>query len=297
MAISPYGPGRGSGMLDLALAALAGGSVAFATFAMPDTLFARIIVASNLPELLAAARPPLGDTARWAAIAAAGAATALLVWVLLRALDRVPAGRRSPATPFADGEPAADAPRVRRADAHPDAPTRRPLRAGRELGEPSEEPPPPPEDTLDLVEEAPEERFADLVPQPLPGFLVPQETEEAAEAGRSAEARESLEALSDQLPAAAAEGGGKSIGDLMQRLESGLSRREPSPSRQAAVPPVAAARPEPPEAPAPPKPSRTPLDLSPPEPPPSEAAPPAEDRVGHRLRGAINDLNKLSGLG
>lgn len=297
MARSSYGPGRGGGgLLDFAVAALAGGSFAFATYAMPDALFAQIVVASRLPELLPAAQPPLGDTARWAAVAAAGLATALLAWALLRSLDHVPAGRRSGASARADGESLAEAPRVRRADAHPDAPTRRPLRAGRELGEPAEAPPPA-EDTLELVDEAPEERFADLIPQPLPGFLVPQAPEATAEADEPAEADESLEGLSGQLPVAAEDTGGKTIGDLMQRLESGLSRRAPGASEPAAAPSVAAAPADPPPAAPPPKPSRTPLDLSPPAPPPSEEAPPAEDRVGHRLRSAINDLQKLSGHG
>ena len=294
--------GRGAGIFDLAVAALAGGSAAFAAFAMPDRLFAQIVVASRLPEILAAAQPPLGDTARWAAVAAAGVATALLVWALLRALDHVPAGRLSrPGAAPAGDEPFADALRVRRADAHPDAPARRPLRAGRELGEPDE--PPPAEDTLELVEVEPEERFADLIPQPLPGFLVPQEeAEEIAGADRPAEADESLETLSAQLPDAAGDGGGKSISDLMQRLESGLSRRERAAAEEAAAPPAAAVPPvaaPPADAPPPPptKPSRTPLDLSSPAPPQVEEAPPAEDRVGHRLRSAISDLQKLSGHG
>jgi hypothetical protein len=298
MANSSYGNGRGGGasLLDLAVAALAGGSVAFATYAMPDSLFTQIVVASRLPELLPAAQPPLGDTARWAAVAAAGIVTAILVWALLRALDHVPARRLPQArTAPADGEPSADTPRVRRADAHPDAPTRRPLRAGRELGEPAEEAPPA-EDTLDLVEEAPEERFADLIPQPLPGFLVPQEAESATEAGAPEEDEESLKALSAQLPDPERDNGGKSIGDLMQRLESGLSRRSPGVAEQAAVPSVIEPAAESAPASPPPKPSRTPLDLSPPA-PPGEEPPPAEDRVGHRLRSAINDLQKLSGHG
>jgi hypothetical protein len=296
MAGSFSGRRRGSGLLDLAVAALAGGSVAFATFAMPDGLFAQIVVASRLPDLLAAAQPPLGDTARWSAIAAAGATTFLLAWALLRALDRVPSRRRPPAeSGFA--EPFAELPRVRRADAHPDAPARRPLRAGHELGEPLEGPPPM-EDTLDLVEPVPEERFADLTPQPLPGFLVPQHDEAAPEGdGDPAEADNGLETLSAQLPQAAGDGPGRTIGDLMQRLESGLSRREQGMPEAPAAPHVAAAPVQTAPAPSPAKPSRTPLDLSPPAAAAADQPPPAEDRVGHRLRSAINDLQKLSGHG
>lgn len=291
MARSLSGPRRGTGFFDLAVAALAGGAAAFATFAMPDALFAQFVVASRLPELLPAAQPPLGETARWAAVAAAGVATAFLVWALLRALDRVPAPSHSQAA----AAPFAEAPRVRRADAHPDAPARRPLRAGRELGEPCDEAPPA-DETLELVEEAPEERFADLVPQPLPGFLVPQDREEIAETEEPPHSGESLETLSASVPQPEKEGGGTSIGDLMQRLESGLSRRERQPVEEAAAPPVIAAPPEVPQpAPAPAKPPRMPLDLSPQ--PAAEPVAPAEDRVGHRLRSAINDLQKLSGHG
>jgi hypothetical protein len=82
----------------------------------------------------------------------------------------------------------------------------------------------------------------------------------------------------------------------MQRLESGLSRRAPGMAEQAAAPSVIEPAAEPEPASPPPKPSRTPLDLSPPA-LPSEEPPPAEDRVGHRLRSAINDLQKLSGHG
>jgi hypothetical protein len=297
MARSSSGRRLGGGLLDLAVAALAGGSVAFATFAMPDGLFAQIVVASRLPDLLAAAQPPLGDTARWTATAAAGAITFLLAWALLRALDRVPTRRRPPAEAgFA--EPFAELPRVRRADAHPDAPARRPLRAGRELGEPLEGPPPA-DDMLDLVDPVPEERFADLIPQPLPGFLVPQNDEPAPEADdRPAETDDGLEALSAQLPEAVGDGGGRTIGDLMARLETGLSRRERGRPEAPAAPQAAAAPVEtPPAAPIPPKPSRTPLDLSPPPAAAADDPPPAEDRVGHRLRSAINDLQKLSGHG
>ena len=295
MAGSFSGRRRGSGLLDLAVAALAGGAVAFATFAMPDGLFAQIVVASRLPDLLAAAQPPLGDTARWSATAVAGATTFLLSWALLRALDRVPTRRRPPAEAgFA--EPFAELPRVRRADAHPDAPARRPLRAGHELGEPIEGP--PIEDTLELVEPVPEERFADLIAQPLPGFLVPQHDEAAPEGDDGpAETVDGLEALSAQLPEPAGDGGGRTIGDLMARLESGLSRRERGTAEEPVAAPVAATPVETSPPPIPAKPSRTPLDLSPPATEAADEPPPPEDRVGHRLRSAINDLQKLSGHG
>jgi hypothetical protein len=56
------------------------------------------------------------------------------VWLLLTGRDRV-GRRRTEIVP----EPEWLAPRVRRADAHPDAPLRRPIFAGSDLGEPGED--------------------------------------------------------------------------------------------------------------------------------------------------------------
>jgi hypothetical protein len=343
MAGSSYGSGRRGGFFDAAVAALAAGSVGFATFAMPDHLFGQIVAATGLPQILAAAQPPLGMTARLAAVGAGALLTFALVWALLRALDRAPAAPR----PAARAEPDPAAPRVRRADAHPDAPARAPLRAGRDLGEPL--------DLETLADEAPpqapeEDSFADLVSQPLPGFLVRQEPEAIAEPEAPLELtdpvggtdRTSLEALSAALPEADEEAGDTSITDLMRRLEAGLSRRQgAAPAEAAAVEkdePVADASgaeteadAEPAaEASAPPQaePARTVADVAavepvraePPQPqaPPQGRAPPVKvqalsaaraeaaappppadsgDRVGHRLRNAINELQKVSARG
>ena len=56
------------------------------------------------------------------------------IWSLMRALDTI--GRKPRPVFVPESEP--EAPRLRRADAHPDAPSRRPLFAGRDLGEPEE---------------------------------------------------------------------------------------------------------------------------------------------------------------
>ena len=119
-------------IFNAAVAAVAGGSAAFALFAMPNGLFGGLVEATGLPSLLSAAQPPLGATARGIAMMSAGFAAFAFVWLLLRALDR-------PA-PVPVDEPLDDqeyrTPRLRRADAHPDAPARRPIFAGEEFGEP-----------------------------------------------------------------------------------------------------------------------------------------------------------------
>ncbi len=131
-----------SSPLDAAMAALAAGSVAFLIYAMPDRQFAGLVEVSGLPRLISAAQPPLGTTARLAAVAAAALGTFLLVWAVLRALG----GKKPLRKPEPETEPqrkrtigameAAPAPKLRRADAHPDAPARRPIFAEHDLGEP-----------------------------------------------------------------------------------------------------------------------------------------------------------------
>jgi hypothetical protein len=276
----------GHSLLDLAVAALAAGSVGFATYAMPDGLFERLIVAGGLPGILAAAEPPLGATARLAAVGTGALVAFALVWALLRALDRVPARRGRAVRPA----PPAETPRLRKADSHPDAPARRPLRAGRDLGEPLELDEPAPDQPAEDFAPPPQEAFADLAPQPLPGFLVPQVPEEIEEVPAvAAEAEEpplelseraaedepaALDAPSARLPEAGDDEAEQSVTDLMRRLETGLSRREAQPAAKTQA--LAAARPEPAA-------------------PPSPA--PGQEPVGHRLRSAINDLQKLAARG
>jgi hypothetical protein len=183
------------------------------------------------------------------------------------ALGRVPASRAVAA------EPDSEAPRLRRADAHPDAPARRPLLA-RDLGEP-----------LELDEVAPASTEGDPFPEsesrPLPAFLVPQEPEPEPVAEAETEAKPALpepqpepEAatapvpiaeLAAQLPESGAEDG-QSLSKLVNRIEFGLTSRK----RQAL--PAA-------------------------ELPAAEESPAEQDKVGHRLRSAINDLQKIASSG
>lgn len=271
---------------DAGLAALAALSAGFVAFAMPESLFSGLVETSRLPQLVPAAQPPLGETARLAAVGASALLTFAAIWGLMTLLGRAPARRRP------EAEPEAEAPKLRRADAHPDAPARRPLLA-RDLGEP-----------LDLEEfpEAPAEEeeeeapvFAQTQSRPLPSFLVAQEPEpepvetetrpDAPEPQWSAPEPEWAEAepepeterpqsRAEPLPiselAAQLPDGGEDtdqpLSQLVNRIEFGLSRK-----RQAL--PAAA------------------------EPPPAEEAEAEPEKVGHRLRSAINDLQKIASTG
>lgn len=270
---------RGGAPLELGMAAFAAGAVAFATWAMPASLFGELIGASGLANFVAAAQPPLGDTARLAAIGAGALLTFAAVWLLLRVLD----GRSRPsAAPLVaeddkDEDERFALPRVRRHDAHPDAPVRRPLFAGRDLGEPEE--PPAPEAAFEAA--APE-------PHPVPDWLVsadaapdfdeaePPPFADAAEADEQVEAAPALELnaedeeaeeeAADETPwplEAPSEPSREeeSISRLMARLEGGLERKFGQAEPRAAAP---------------------------------QMPPPASDPAGHRLRNALADLQKLS---
>jgi hypothetical protein len=258
--------GRG---FDAGLAALAAVSAGFVVFAMPEPVFSGFVEATRLPDLIPAAQPPLGETARFAATGAAALLIFAAIWALMAALGRLPAPRAH------QTEPEAETPRLRRADAHPDAPDRRPLLA-RDLGEPLE---------LDRVAEpaVDEPDFAESDLRPLPGFLIPQEDQpepvaeaepEAPEFEAEPEAPQEAAAeplpvagLAAQVPEEEEEEGeaDQSLAQLVNRIEFGLSRK-----RQA-LPAV--------------------------EQPAVEEPSPEQERVGHRLRSAINDLQKIASSG
>ncbi len=224
MATLPNSGPRGGGgqSLNLFMAGLAALALAFFTYAMPDDLFSGLIARSGLPNLVAAAEPPLGMKARGAVIAAVAILIFGAVLLLFRAIDRISA--RPAAAKAAPAE--AEAPRLRRADTHPDAPARRPLLAGRDLGDYFE-----PEEDEDILDLSDEEKFADLEVSPMPGFLAAEgvRAPEAAledEPASFAQPSEDIDSLVSQLPDIGQVSGHESIGELMQRLESGLSQRE-----------------------------------------------------------------------
>ena len=165
------GKAGGKPLLDAAMAALAAVSVGFVTFAMPNDIFSGLVTSSGIPALVPAAQPPLGQTARLAAVALAAILTFAAVFGLLRALGRAPAKGKTRGKPVeVSGEP----PRLRRADSHPDAPSRRPIFAGADLGAPL----PPTE--VDFTEYEPTESEDAEWERPVPEFL--EAAEEAPEA-------------------------------------------------------------------------------------------------------------------
>ncbi|MEG3179372.1 hypothetical protein [Sphingomonas sp. LT1P40] len=102
-------------------AGVAGAIVALATLAIPVPLLEDAVIASGIAVFLPAAEPPLGLTARICVGVAAGAGIAAVLWLILSVLIGIRVSRSV--------EPGARRPFVRRADAHPDAPPREPLRA------------------------------------------------------------------------------------------------------------------------------------------------------------------------
>ena len=254
---------RKESKLDIAMAALAASSVAFVIYAMPNIYFEEAVASTGLPLIVDAAQPPLGATARLGAVLAAAAATFALVWLVLRSLGpkKAPAPRREPEITRFEIAP----PRIRRADAHPDAPSRRPILAGLDLGgsfdqlgtfDSEEEAAKTPADEvsgLEAQEDEPEEPREEENPRPFPSFLVLEQPEEE----RHEPAFEELAAALPEVPDVEQ----TSIPHLMQRLELGLVRREHGEPRHQAG--------EPGEA----------------------------DRIDERLRGAIADLQKLTARG
>lgn len=121
--------------LILPVAPLAAGIIGLCTAGMfallPTDLLESLVVDSGVASVLSAAEPPLGFTARAVLIVLCGGGAGLVAWFALFLLF----GSRSVVLQRAS-EDADAAPVLRRADAHPDAPPRRPLLANRDLGTP-----------------------------------------------------------------------------------------------------------------------------------------------------------------
>ena len=103
-----------------AVAALA---IAALFVALPATVLEDWVWRSGLPSLIGAAEPPLGTTARTVLALAGGALAGAVTWSALFLLFG-PGGLLAPRAASSEGVPV-----LRRADAHPDAPARRPLSA------------------------------------------------------------------------------------------------------------------------------------------------------------------------
>jgi hypothetical protein len=214
--------GFGRSAFDLPVAALAGLAMAFVAFAMPADLLGRLVAATGLPHLLAAAEPPLGFKARaMIGLAGAAAAFAFAYWLLRRLDGAGPRKARPEPDTFEE-----DRPRLRRRDLHPDAPACRPISAARDFGEPAPptlEPAAPAPSWL-AEPAAPEEPAAaafedseaplELTDRPTPAWL--------AEEVRPEPEPEVETAPPAPRPAPAADA---SLPELMRRLELGLARR------------------------------------------------------------------------
>ncbi|WP_286165149.1 hypothetical protein [Arthrobacter sp. TPD3018] len=103
--------------------AVAALTVAVLFVALPATVLEDWVWRSGLPSLIGAAEPPLGATARAVLALAGGALAGAVAWSALFLLFG-PGGLLAPRAASSDGVPV-----LRRADAHPDAPARRPLSA------------------------------------------------------------------------------------------------------------------------------------------------------------------------
>lgn len=122
-----------------ALFVLAGIGVAAGIATAPSATLNEVLARSGIAALIPAAAPPVGLTGRallalfvGGLIAALGMAGQLKAW-----LPALLARDGGAASDGAAGDDAAEKPPVvRRADAHPDAPPRRPIRAGSDLGQP-----------------------------------------------------------------------------------------------------------------------------------------------------------------
>ena len=121
--------------LILPVAPLAAAIIGLCTAGMfalvPTELLESLVVDSGIAAVLSAAEPPLGLTARLALALVCGGGVALVAWFGLFLLfgTRTVVVQRT-------GRGGGDAPVLRRADSHPDAPARRPLFANTDLGTP-----------------------------------------------------------------------------------------------------------------------------------------------------------------
>ena len=240
--------------IEIPAAAALAVAVAMLVVALPDWRFEGGVAATGLGNVLPAAQPPLGTTARIVVALVLAALAFLGALFGLRALD---------------GKPdTSDFPAFRAADLHPDAPRRRPILAGAEFGTPLDEPAPPARRRALVAETLPSflapqpPQIADLVPEPemfpakkkradhddtaepevsresfepappievspaeeVPSFLqAPARDAEAVRAREAAAEQDNADADDwlDQGPERAPD---LSVASLMQRLESGVAR-------------------------------------------------------------------------
>lgn len=174
--------------------AISGLIVAAIVLATPNIWFERFVIATGLPDLVAAAAPPLGVKARIVFALIAALAVTSLTWVALTVALGRKARRPIDRFGYAPEEPVFDIPRRRRADSHPDAPPRRPISASDDLGMPLEL-------TEVVTDEAePVEAFAPAAEAEAPFELTGAYEYEASELPAAQEEHEALEWADEDEP-------------------------------------------------------------------------------------------------
>jgi hypothetical protein len=116
-------------------AGIVGALAALIALVLPTSTLESLVMGSGLPAIIAAAEPPLGFTARFCLALGAGGFFGIMAGLTLFVL----VGTKTVDLQTARTRPQPDVPQapvLRRADAHPDAPPRPPLMAARDLGTP-----------------------------------------------------------------------------------------------------------------------------------------------------------------
>ena len=219
----------GEGGFDKPVALLAGGATAALLMLMPLDALQNLVIDSGLPFLLAAAEPPLGMKARLLLAGVGGVAAFAVIFGVMRLLGRKPARPTRWGAEDSDTRVEA-APRMRRRDLHPDAPTPAPISALRDLGEPdSARAPEPVLIPTETLPEAEDEELilseADAIDEPAP---LPAPVPAAAPAAPSVQPQ-----------------GQESIAELLARLERAIEKKPlpqwlERPEAASASPPVPA---------------------------------------------------------
>ena len=194
--------------------------VAGVVLALPSAALEDWVWRSGLPSLVGAAEPPLGTTARAMLALVGGALAGAIAWSALFLLFG-PGGLLAPRATSSDGVPV-----LRRADAHPDAPARRPLSAADLDDEDGAAvltrtaPPPPVEQPIPADLDQPLARFH-------PGALpdVPREPVRPVAPLRAAPAPAPAPKPMPAPTAPPAPAVAPSIDSLLARLERGMRRR------------------------------------------------------------------------
>ena len=203
--------------------AIAGIAAAALFLLLPRTMLEDWVWQSGLPGLIAVAEPPLGTTARAVLALGAAALAAAVTWSALFLLVG-PDGMFAARPAVEEGVPV-----LRRADAHPDAPARRPLSAA-DLGAPM----PPAQDGAEPAPTAPPP-VVQAIPADLdmplaafhPGALpdVPREPVRPVASLRPVALTPGERIATVELPRAPTESQGTpSIESLLRRLEQSARR-------------------------------------------------------------------------